>query len=291
MALSGTTMGLLAIICDTWYYRNSSTSITALLPRLVITPLNNLMYNTNSNNLALHGIHPFYQHFLINLPQLLGPAMVLLPSTRRNMLSLSACSSTALLSLLPHQEARFLLPSIPLLLASVRLPARRRESWVGAWIVFNLSLGILMGVYHQAGVVPAQLFLQHKPEVSTAYWWKTYSPPNWPLGARHPPLTTVDLMGLSSSLLHNSICESASYVPKGRIVLVAPRSATFLDSFSHASTSGAAIPFKLKEIWSTKTHVNLDDMNFDNDGLLQTVERVIGRRGLAIWTVECKPLS
>lgn len=291
MALSGATMGLLAIICDTWYYRNTSTSSTALLPRLVITPLNNLKYNTNSDNLALHGIHPFYQHFLVNLPQLLGPAILLLPFTRRTILSLSAYSSTALLSLLPHQEARFLLPSIPLLLASVRLPARRRESWVGAWIVFNLSLGILMGVYHQAGVVPAQLFLQHKPEISIAYWWKTYSPPNWPLGARQPPLTTVDLMGLSSSLLHKSICESARYVPQGHTVLVAPRSATFLDSFSRDSTSNAAIPLKLKEIWSTKTHINLDDMDIGEDGLLQTVERVIARRGLTIWTVECRPLS
>lgn len=40
---------------------------------IVITPINNLLYNLNVDNLAQHGIHPRYTHFAINLPLLYGP--------------------------------------------------------------------------------------------------------------------------------------------------------------------------------------------------------------------------
>lgn len=51
---------------------------------IVITPLNNLLYNLNVDNLAQHGLHPRYTHFVINLPLLFGPlalfALLYLPS-------------------------------------------------------------------------------------------------------------------------------------------------------------------------------------------------------------------
>lgn len=43
---------------------------------IVITPLNNLLYNMNVDNLAQHGLHPRYTHFAINLPLLFGPLAV-----------------------------------------------------------------------------------------------------------------------------------------------------------------------------------------------------------------------
>lgn len=43
---------------------------------IVITPLNNLLYNMNTENLALHGIHPRYTHFAVNLPLLYGPLFI-----------------------------------------------------------------------------------------------------------------------------------------------------------------------------------------------------------------------
>jgi hypothetical protein len=43
---------------------------------IVVTPLNNLIYNMNTENLALHGIHPRYTHFAINLPLLYGPLFI-----------------------------------------------------------------------------------------------------------------------------------------------------------------------------------------------------------------------
>jgi phosphatidylinositol glycan class Z len=43
---------------------------------IVVTPLNNLLYNLNVDNLAQHGLHPRYTHFAINLPLLFGPLAI-----------------------------------------------------------------------------------------------------------------------------------------------------------------------------------------------------------------------
>lgn len=52
---------------------------------IVVTPLNNLLYNLDVDNLAQHGIHPRYTHFAVNLPLLFGPlaifALMYMPST------------------------------------------------------------------------------------------------------------------------------------------------------------------------------------------------------------------
>lgn len=90
------------------------------LSDLVIAPYNNLWYNSSYNNLAQHGIHGRYTHFLVNLPQILGPAGIWFLVRRfksRNWLTIpfmSALGLTLFLSFIPHQEMRFLMPTIPL---------------------------------------------------------------------------------------------------------------------------------------------------------------------------------
>ncbi len=64
----------------------------------------------------------------------------------------------------------------------MRLPRslQLRKVWIATWIIFNLALGMLMGVYHQGGIVPAQMHIAaSNEEISHAFWWKTYSPPTW----------------------------------------------------------------------------------------------------------------
>lgn len=41
--------------------------------RLVLTPLNNILYNANVENLKQHGLHPRYLHLLVHYPMLYGP--------------------------------------------------------------------------------------------------------------------------------------------------------------------------------------------------------------------------
>ncbi|KAL8722349.1 MAG: hypothetical protein Q9225_001139 [Loekoesia sp. 1 TL-2023] len=280
----------LAIAVDTSFYHPSNESLFQLLrTNPTITPLNFLLYNTSASNLSLHGLHPPYQHFIASLPLLLGPALLLLWYIRKPTLPiLSVLSATVLLSLIPHQEPRFLLPAVPLVLASVRLPksAALRRYWLGSWFIFNVALGILMGVYHQGGVIPAQLWLgqqqQHDLGFKEVFWWRTYSPPIWLLGGKE--ILTTDLMGMKTE----KIIERVSGVIRGcgekgdkSVGLVAPLSSVELDTWME----DARAQLSFEQLWLFKNHLNLDDLDFEEDGIRGTLERVVGRRGLVVWKV------
>jgi phosphatidylinositol glycan class Z len=285
-----------AISVDTAFYTPGDFAFRHLLTHPVITPLNNFIYNSDSTNLALHGLHPRYQHFLINLPQLLGPAFPLLFFLRRSHLTpalISAISGVALLSIFPHQEARFLIPAVPLILSSIRLPRNPyTKLWMTSWVIFNLALGMLMGVYHQGGIVPVQMHIAKTNEtVSHAFWWKTYSPPIWLLNGKNEELKTVDLMGMPGDKMLEHVksalppCRTRK-PPKieGRsaVYLVTPRSVEYLAPYRYTQVREA---ISLEEVWSYKRHLNLDDMDFAEDGVWKTLERVVGNRGLVVWRV------
>jgi GPI mannosyltransferase 4 len=328
---------LVAVATDTAFYTGpaATTSFRALFTHLynspIITPLNNLRYNTQNSNLALHGLHPHYQHFLINLPQLLGPALVplltLQPFTTDKLNAIlanprltSPFTGTLILSLIPHQEPRFLIPCVPLLLTCVRLPTSerwRRSFWI-SWTIFNVLMAVLMGIYHQGGVIPTQIAMPQIVKSAnnsdvTVFWWKTYPPPSYLIGApsldaeSNKPInvTTVPLMGLSEQDLKQRLLAS-SYAadctgklppssPSFAVFLAAPFSAHLFDD-QHANwveqfqiresgepLGGGTLLFK-KE-YSYRRHVNLDDLDFGEDGVFGTLARVFGSAGLGVWRV------
>lgn len=215
------------------------------------------------------------------------------------MRALSALSATMLLSLFPHQEPRFLLPAVPLLLSCV--PMRRSRLLLVVWVIFNAAMGFLMGVYHQGGVVPTQLAMRdivsssttHYTPSATVFWWKTYSPPLWLLGGDNQTteIQTQDLMGMSGVEMMLQLeqvvpsCSNPSYV-----FLVAPTSADFLDDYAVSVRQSRDQNLQLHPLWSYRKHLNLDDMDFGDDGVLPTLKRVVGRRGLGVWSVRrsCK---
>lgn len=142
-----------------------------------------------------------------------------------------------------------------------------------------------MGVYHQGGVVPAQLWVEAQTDVTQAFWWKTYSPPTYLLGKDGDRVDTHDLMGSPGDLMVETLAEYANCTSSSAL-LIAPLSATFLDSFTGGSTfsiNNNAI--RLEEVWRHRTHLNLDDMEFADDGVMSTLSRVVGRRGIGIWKV------
>lgn len=318
----------LAIFADTTFYQPSA-SLSDVLRSPIITPLNNLLYNTDSSNLALHGLHPHYNHFLVNLPQLIGPALVTtglemykqrsIPSSMRNIRAASALSATALLSIFPHQEPRFLTPCVPLLLSCLQV--RKSRLFVAAWVIFNGALGFLMGVYHQGGVVPTQLAVpsiisattetwhnsttEPRSLSATVFWWKTYSPPLWLLGDNSTlpydlNIDTQDLMGKPGPEMIQELeylvpsCSTKqksgkAYTGSGlkqpdAVFIVAPKSVTFLDQFLASQSPESSL--ELLELWSYRKHVSLDDLDFGEDGILPTLKRVIGRRGLSVWLAQ-----
>ncbi|KAG9244658.1 Alg9-like mannosyltransferase [Calycina marina] len=292
MVLSAAVAIFIAVYFDTHFYSKTPVTWYSLIHHPVITPLNNLTYNLATSNLAKHGLHPYYQHALINLPQLIGPAFILLFTQPYISLRLSsALSGIFALSVFQHQEARFLLPAVPLLLTSIKLPRNKTHLriWGVFWIVFNLFFGLLMGVFHQGGVVPAQLFLSHQPDATTAIWWKTYSPPIWLLNGKNSVLTTHDAMSIPGSDIITEIGALATcYILKENIsvategtYLIAPLSAAFLDDYIRKNTSG----LQFNEVWKHNRHLNLDDLDFGDDGVWPTLKRVVGKRGLAVWRV------
>ncbi|KAM3081073.1 alpha 1,2 mannosyltransferase [Clarireedia jacksonii] len=293
MVLFGSFAAFIAICLDTNFYANDTVTWSYLFSHPTITPLNNFKYNMATDNLALHGLHPWYQHSLINLPQLLGPATLLLffqPLLRLRLFS--AISGIVVLSIFRHQEARFLLPTIPLILSSVKVPKTRisLRIWGGLWLSFNIIFGLLMGTYHQGGVVPTQAFLSKQPDATHALWWKTYSPPIWLLNGKNEVLTTHDLMGMKSELMLEEVAQLATCRSNSReaategTYLIAPTSATFLDKYTTNQTK-----LYFEEVWRYRQHLNLDDMDFGDDGFWSTITRVIGRRGIAAWrvTMDC----
>jgi phosphatidylinositol glycan class Z len=280
----------IAVYLDTQFYSQQSVTWSHLFTNPTITPLNNLMYNLSSTNLAQHGLHPWYQHAFVNLPQLIGPASILLFVQPYLSLRLySALSGVVVLSLFQHQEARFLLPTIPLILSSVQLPQTPRflKAWTAVWVLFNVSLGILMGVYHQGGVVPMQEFFSQRADAAHVIWWKTYSPPIWLLQGKYEGLNTYDVMGMKGDLMLEKLrqlapCHEPSLENQKGTYLVAPTSATFLDPYISGSDNST---LHFEEIWKYSRHLNLDDLDFGDDGVWQTLERVVGRRGLSTWKV------
>lgn len=344
--LSGLLWTFIAIATDTAFYRpEANDSYRALFRHIatnpVITPLNNILYNTQASNLAEHGLHPHYQHLLANLPQLLGPALIVLlaqcyPFTQRTITSVllnprlsSATTSILILSIVPHQESRFLLPCVPLLLTCLRLPktGRLRTLFWGSWTVFNVIFATLMGSYHQAGIIPAQLAvptlvpqsLNSTASASTnieVFWWKTYPPPTHLLGSpppTHPTsgkplnISTISLQGLPQHDLlfllmqHVATCDPSlierlsPHSQSTDVFVAAPLSAWHLpeEQYPDVQDFSFQVEFErpdvrlgLRNLKTWRKHLNLDDLDFGDDGVLPTLRRVVGRRGLGIWRVE-----
>lgn len=284
---------------DTAFYSSPTVQQSSFLGLgIIVTPLNNLLYNTNTDNLALHGLHPRYTHLLVNLPQLLGPAVLsVIFSSRFTLPLLSAVTGATMLSFFKHQEARFLLPCVPLILSCIRLPRTPilKFTWITVWVFFNAIMGLLMGVYHQGGVVPVQNYIAENLGNATAViWWKTYSPPTWLLGNMNEVCRTVDLMGAKQDLvfveleLEKGGCTSPrNGATPGETInetyLVAPL-ATHIETGREWIGRG----FSLQRVWLYRNHLGLDDLDFDfeKDGVIGAIMKLWDSRGLGVWRVE-----
>ncbi|KAK0911232.1 alpha 1,2 mannosyltransferase [Friedmanniomyces endolithicus] len=285
-------MTVLAMAIDTEYYTGDRLRLRQIFSTAVVTPWNNLAYNLDSANLAQHGIHPFWQHSVANLPQLIGPALPLLVvSSRKDTLFWAGLTGTALLSCFRHQEPRFLLPAVPLLLSSIKWPARYARLWLCTWVLFNALAALVFGRYHQAGLVPVQAWLAREDnDVSHVFWWKTYSPPCWILGEKNEVVNTTDLMGMPKERMYEELAAAVS-CQRGeldadlhdRTWLVAPLSSSFLDASTGTSSSVAGGTLHFEPVYTYRRHVGLDDLDWGEDGVWGTLQRVVGERGLGVY--------
>jgi len=187
------------------------------------SPFNFIMYNAVPGNVASHGSHPYYTHLLVNLPLLLGPLapifvlsvlswfsdVVYLPWKQkpgvRSVYALTLFSSVLPilgLSLVKHQEARFLIPILPCVILMCSHKLRWKiNGWkpmLTLWYAFNILATIWFGFIHQAGVLPIQRqisSLDHSgaPFVNLVYS-HTYMPPRLPLMS--PKVQKIEAKGV-----------------------------------------------------------------------------------------------
>lgn len=133
----GIPVALLLILVDSFYFGYLTMAEIGILKisinNFVVTPINFLKYNMNSKNLEQHGLHPYYLHFLVNVPLLYNVLGVIglfsfckmlysglrgkwldLPRIQSivGLMTTSFISPILLLSIFPHQESRFIIPVI-----------------------------------------------------------------------------------------------------------------------------------------------------------------------------------
>ena len=158
----------------------------------VFTPWNFVKYNTKGENLAEHGLHPFYLHVCVNMPLLFGPLVYYLlrsmansvktltkvlrylPKIDRNklanidiildaklLLTVFILFPVLLFSIFPHQEPRFLSPLLPVMILLTCISVKSfTKLFIASFIVFNVILTIIFGMMHQGGLIPCILSLQ-----------------------------------------------------------------------------------------------------------------------------------
>ena len=173
------------IITDTLYYSKddfeffdnlTNYRFEEVFKSLVITPVNFALYNTKSSNLANHGLHPPYFHMLVSVPMafsLLGVIAyfdffkktkeslksVFNGSVRSPVNVFEAISILTFVvpllgfSLIPHQEPRFLIPSLVPLCYLYGYRLVQRKYLFALWIVINLVLTVFYGYIHQSAVI------------------------------------------------------------------------------------------------------------------------------------------
>lgn len=205
---------LLFIFCDSLYYQHLTVGELHMLQvgidNFVFTPWNFIKYNLDPTHTASHGVHPCYVHLLVNMPLLfnvLGLASLvafaqlllrffcaeyqLLPRFQSIVSLMSGAIFVPLffLSLINHQEPRFLLPlTFPLLLLhapklitgfSATYPFQTQHPmlrWLydhvlcsrasaphllRIWYVCNVLLTVFFGFIHQAGIFPLAQRMAH----------------------------------------------------------------------------------------------------------------------------------
>ena len=196
-----------------------------------VTPLNFFLYNSKTENMKQHGLHPWYVHSFVNLPILYGVlALVALYHialflsnivsggkiskkprmyTISSMLMLSLIFPIIIFSCVAHQEMRFLLPTFPciVLLFSQEVNIHTyfklkfsKNYLFYLWHLWNAMMVFFFGFLHQGGVTNAMLSVHDYVHDNPAnfetpmhvYFSHMYIPPTFMLMRKLEVLTETE---------------------------------------------------------------------------------------------------
>lgn len=248
----------ICVIIDTLYFHNVSLlqafQVDFSRFKLIYTPYRFLTYNSNSYHVSSHGLHSRFTHFLINWPLIFGPIFTFRlftqPLQRRSISSciawISVVFPTFVLSIIPHQEARFLIPCLPCACfvvgqsvdAKVRHTKRKDVSCtcisiIVLWIFHQFILILFYGYLHQAGLFSYMRTIpSNVTGCVTHVFFRTYMPPRFLLNiplekSSHYPSQSckslIDLGGSNVTILNNTINHLKTYQNfSGILKLVSP---------------------------------------------------------------------
>ena len=279
---------LFCVLFDTWSF-NLNQSNTSY--HYVLAPWNNLKYNLEVSNLELHGLHPRYTHILVNLPQILGPGLYLVYTeikrykfkhlNRHSLPFLSIISALIIFSIFPHQELRFLVPLTTLIFVIFNnIPSER---WILIWVLYNIIMNMVLGCFHQSGVIRMITHYQQNQENTTEFgvqvWCKTYMPPTWKYKNSNITLSTtklthgktetidfdeiipinqnhvIDLKGCDLSLLNSTI--NRLLTNNENLTLIVPNS-------MKSSLFTLEPYYNITDDFHTYAHLDLDHLDFND---------------------------
>ncbi|XP_033334365.1 phosphatidylinositol glycan anchor biosynthesis class Z [Megalopta genalis] len=243
----GIPVAIFFILVDSFYFGYLTMaeigSLSISMNNFVVTPLNFFKYNANSKNLQSHGLHPYYVHFIVNVPLLFNVLGVIglftfgkmlhsglkarwldLPRIQSvvGLMTASFIIPIVMLSIFPHQEPRFIIPTV-LPLVFLYAPDLNQISGVDTvakvtennahdsnfttkkkltklqlcWFICNIALAYFYGFAHQGGVLPLTSHLANelkaKPELTHIHLFtsNTYSLPTALLHLRNTKKTYI----------------------------------------------------------------------------------------------------
>lgn len=257
------------------------------ITNLTVTPLNNVLYNSNFDNLASHGYHPYYTHLLVNFPLALGPGILMILYIRRLeewmvVPFMSILGGVICLSCLPHQELRFIMPVVPFVcsfFSQIRDEPTKghgsyifRKSLLRGYYFFNVLLAIMMGIFHQGGILPATQVMSeiYKNDNISFIWWRTYSPPLWLLGKKAVSFQRLD----NENFVYNNPTANASEIvdTMGRskdkinqlLKYLGENNRKVFICLPKASFNLYFNDLKVKKIWEYRYHLDLDHIDWTN---------------------------
>ena len=181
---------VICLIADSVYYGTLDATIFTnpdllvknikydVLQNITIIPLNFAIHNIQ--DIELSQFYPKLTHFLVNVPVLFLPLLAyflkdvyslfktiqqnswndLTLMTSHKLLMLTFLSPIMLLSIIPNQDPRYILPTIiPLILLYSDHIITENDRPKSHWILFNLIGAMTFGEFHQGGLIPSMEYL------------------------------------------------------------------------------------------------------------------------------------
>lgn len=301
-------ISLMFVVVDSIYYGSlspfdllgmhrkllDSNQVAQLLKSLSVTPLNFILYNIKPDNLAEHGLHPRFQHLLINTPTLFGmfaafplyqvgkilEAKLGVNSRSRwsainkthKLLLMCYFIPVIMLSVFPHQEPRFLIPllgPLAMIYGSKLFGYTAWRPWSVLWVLFNIIAAFFFGILHQGGIIPCIEYVQStlvKPPASPTEthitFFHTYMPPRHLFliakaeNADKQNTFVHDLKGASfDSMIQHIDTLNARYENASRKMLHYIVAPSTLDELFCKKYKN--VSFKMKELFSL--HLSMED--------------------------------